>query len=537
MKRCIFATSILCASLVGPAMANDLWIPTSPDAVLSVCWEAQADTRAVDMFLEGAEGGAALLLFSFEPAAEGDLPEAFFWTQLRLVSGRGQWAANIADAAFPPDLPIWVTALFQTPMSWMLTEPTALMLGGASEEKLDFDWAPYAAYTAGDACFLARPASTTSTTQWMPFDFEPRFGRQTLAGELITHQWASAGVQIRVDNRHPAHPDAAIIFDSSNPTGEDFDLMTPGYGPDNALPEGKLLIIAEDLVDLDGDLLVDDPDDESLGGVVTFEFDEPVVVCSVKLLDLDMDQPNEVRFYDDQRLCARLPFVSKADNCATRLETYVQATRRVEIDFGGSGGIASLGIMACPTRSDFDWTRFASPTQLRAGEVMTDQMAPLGIRVRALNAVPGLPDKALVFDTAAPTGDDDDLVTPGYGIGNVDAQDCVLIVAENDIDADGDGLVDVPDDAEQGGVLVVEFTADRWLKSVGVLDVDANEFSWIELYDAAGELTWMFPLEPLGDNSLQDVPIDVMGVRRFELHLGGSGALTGFEFCPEVFAP
>ena len=204
MKRCIFATSILCASLVGPAMANDLWIPTSPDAVLSVCWEAQADTRAVDMFLEGAEGGAALLLFSFEPAAEGDLPEAFFWTQLRLVSGRGQWAANIADAAFPPDLPIWVTALFQTPMSWMLTEPTALMLGGASEEKLDFDWAPYAAYTAGDACFLARPASTTSTTQWMPFDFEPRFGRQTQAGELITHQWASAGVQIRVDNRHPA---------------------------------------------------------------------------------------------------------------------------------------------------------------------------------------------------------------------------------------------------------------------------------------------------------------------------------------------
>lgn len=527
MKRLILAVSILCAGATGPVMA-DTWVPTSPDAVLTACWEGQVSVKAIDVFLEGAEGDMALLLFSLAPAVEGDLPDAFYWTAISLVEGRGHWATDIsAIPFFERDRPIWVTGLYEATTTLMLTEPSALMLGGVSEEMLDFDWAPYDSYVSGNGW----------SAQWLPQGFFPPFGRRTLTGEVIQQQWASVGVHVKAENRYIGHPDEAIIFDSANPTGDDFDLMTPGYGPDNLVPEGKLLIIAENLYDGNGDLLVDDPDDEALGGVVTFDFDFPVVVCSLKLLDLDMDQPNEVRFFDDQRLRGRLPFLSKADNCATRLETFVYATRRVEVDFGGSGGIAYLGVMPCPTRVDFDWTTFGAPLRLRAGEVMTDQMDRLGVRFRAENAVAGLPDKVLVFDTAEPTGDDGDLVTPGYGVGNVVPRDHVLIIAENDIDADADGLVDVPDDAEQGGMLEVEFAGDRWLKSVGVLDVDANEFSWIELYDSEDNLLWMFPLQQLGDNSFQEVPIDVMGVRRMQLHLTGSGALTGIEFCPDVFTP
>ncbi len=97
-------------------------------------------------------------------------------------------------------------------------------------------------------------------------------------------------------------PQSCIIFDSANPTGQDWDLGTPSQdfgGPgigsgglagepgENAVPLGNLLIIAEDLGDANLDNVVDDPDDENDGGSIAFLFHSPAQPVSITLVDID----------------------------------------------------------------------------------------------------------------------------------------------------------------------------------------------------------------------------------------------------------
>ena len=103
---------------------------------------------------------------------------------------------------------------------------------------------------------------------------------------------------------------AAIIFDSANPTGGDTDLGTPnsahggpGFGAagaaTNLVPLGKLLIIAENLTDNNGDNYVDSPDDaDLLGAFFTFDFSclgkgkkvSTVTINSLTFVDIEADQ-------------------------------------------------------------------------------------------------------------------------------------------------------------------------------------------------------------------------------------------------------
>ncbi|KIT14636.1 calcium-binding protein [Jannaschia aquimarina] len=66
----------------------------------------------------------------------------------------------------------------------------------------------------------------------------------------------------------------AMVFDTDNPTGGDFDLDYSGSGL------GGALIISEDLDS-------SDPDDSARGGKVVFKFDEPVDLTSIVLLDAE----------------------------------------------------------------------------------------------------------------------------------------------------------------------------------------------------------------------------------------------------------
>lgn len=106
---------------------------------------------------------------------------------------------------------------------------------------------------------------------------------------------------------------AAIIFDSSNPTGGDTDLGTPnetfggpgiGVGGEMGQPfeNGQalfnILIIAEDLVDSNTDGLIDDPDDADLPGeFLDFDFSTTkvngkgtVTVNSFTLIDQELEE-------------------------------------------------------------------------------------------------------------------------------------------------------------------------------------------------------------------------------------------------------
>lgn len=520
--RILMAAFAIVLLVAAPATATDMLV--SDTAMLSACWEAQTGQRGIDVFIESAEGPMAVLFASLEPAPPGGLPPSFFDVMMPLdVSGSARFSSHVLNTVvFQLDQSVWFTAVFIDGSTIYRTESVSLMLGGASAEMLDFDWAP------NPKKFTGKGFDLVFGSKDLPFG-----GYQLLAGEKIGEQWAARGVHISAVNRQPGHPDLAILFDSANPTGGDTDLVTPGYGPDNLVPEGMLLIIAENDFDGDGDGRVDDPDDEYAGGVMTFDFDQPVIVCAVKLVDVDNQQLNELRFYDNKRMRQRLPVPAKADNAATRLNMAAMPTRRLEIDLGGSGGLAYLAVFPCRAIVDFDWATYGAPMGMSAGEVITDQLMGLGIAIDAVAKTPGLPNKAILFDTGNPTGGDDDLVTPGYGIGNVAPLRHVLIIAENDWDGDSDGLVDDPDDAEQGGVLTLNFASERSLATAKLLDIEIPESTWIELFDSSNAMIGWIPVLALGDNSLIEVPLFTQGVRRFEVHFGGSGGLAGLEFCPD----
>ena len=87
----------------------------------------------------------------------------------------------------------------------------------------------------------------------------------------------------------------AMVFNSSNPTGGDLDLGTPHFravvgGPgvgfagkpnqlfSNIAAQGNVLIVSED-----GN--VTEPDDNQFGGTITFDFNPPVDIDSIGLLD------------------------------------------------------------------------------------------------------------------------------------------------------------------------------------------------------------------------------------------------------------
>ncbi len=114
------------------------------------------------------------------------------------------------------------------------------------------------------------------------------------AGTIVSGQWHGIDIHISAINDKVGHPDKAIIFDSNNPTGGDNDLGAPwpngNIEPDANL--GNLLIIAEDIVDNNGDGLVDDPDDEVKGGTIFFQSTSSHCYLGFDLIDIESNESN-----------------------------------------------------------------------------------------------------------------------------------------------------------------------------------------------------------------------------------------------------
>lgn len=164
----------------------------------------------------------------------------------------------------------------------------------------------------------------------------------------------------------------------------------------------------------------------------------------------------------------------------------------------------------------------------------------------------GATNVALIFDSANPPGLDFDLGTPnetfgGPGIGlfgemgmpheNDTALGHILIIAENLVDSEPDGLVDVPNDADErdmlveldfgalmepgimGEVTVVSFTAIDFQQDEGELPSVAS------FYGAGNVLLATVPIGNLGDNGVETFDVGVPGVVRMEVLMNGSGGI------------
>lgn len=136
-------------------------------------------------------------------------------------------------------------------------------------------------------------------------------------------------------------------------------------------------------------------------------------------------------------------------------------------------------------------------------------------------------NRAMIFDSEHPTGDDADLYTSDWGK--------VLIIQE--LGEEGE-----PNDNRWGGDITLTFPDAVTMKSMRVLDVDNrtddNENNaWVYLYDAAGKELRKTQLVPMGDNSKQTVDLgNTSGVHVLKVVLDGEGivgsaAIDNIVFC------
>lgn len=180
----------------------------------------------------------------------------------------------------------------------------------------------------------------------MDFDRDAR-GNAILKGQFIDEEYADWGVHIRA--RNYARPfDAAIAFDSLNPTGGDGDLRTDSnrYGLNNDRERGMVMILAENIKDSNKDGYVDNPDDEGSrpAGYFDFVFDMVINAGSLVMLDVDnRNEPGSVRFYRNGSLLGQsFDFVALGDNSIQTLGWSGFEYDKMRINLGGSGAVAEV---------------------------------------------------------------------------------------------------------------------------------------------------------------------------------------------------
>ncbi|MBX3001654.1 MAG: choice-of-anchor A family protein [Caldilineaceae bacterium] len=188
---------------------------------------------------------------------------------------------------------------------------------------------------------------------------------------------------------------------------------------------------------------------------------------------------------------------------------------------------------------------------LPAGTILDNQLP--GLTIWATNNHPTHPNKAIIFDSANPTGGDYDLGTPnqefgGPGVGaggrrgqrweNAFPLGNLVIIAENDADVNGDGLVDSPNDEGMGGKLTFELAAVKDLDTIRVVDVDGGDIGgYVHVYGSNGQLLKTVDIVSTGDNGVQVVHVRERNVKRLEVELIGSGGVNTFSTCQAIATP
>jgi hypothetical protein len=141
----------------------------------------------------------------------------------------------------------------------------------------------------------------------------------------------------------------AMIFDSANPAGGDFDLGTPhesfgGPGIGDAGKKGKLY---ENSIAQDNVLIVSEddvsPDDAKHGGSLTFLFDQPMDVMSLGLLDHEQQVKVRIVMADGRKTTI---FNGKAGNNAFEL-LELRKPQVVKIIVSSPGSLAITNLDLC----------------------------------------------------------------------------------------------------------------------------------------------------------------------------------------------
>ncbi len=160
------------------------------------------------------------------------------------------------------------------------------------------------------------------------------------AGDLVSNQFTGVSIS-GASNSNPGG-NAAMVFDSNNPTGSDNDLAgpfdNPFTAPNEMLDAGNLLIISED-----GD--ASDPDDDARGGSLQFLFDTVVTVLDMNIFDVNNRESVTLDFFDvNDALIISLtngPLVTDDNEFFTAFLN-IAGVKRMTVAFSSSGAIDDL---------------------------------------------------------------------------------------------------------------------------------------------------------------------------------------------------
>lgn len=264
-----------------------------------------------------------------------------------------------------------------TYMAKRVTRRNAIKAGGIAAVGLAFSRplietiAPKPAYaTFGN--YANVPTTTSICLSCIDFEAD-ELGSALAAGTTVAEQWAWFGIHAAALRKGallpspapantpgpgvPFHSNPLMIFDSSNPTGGDYDLGTPNStfggpgigagGASNNAALGNVLIINE--------RLSAPADDDAGGGVIAFSFDIPVKVHTVDMLDIDDGNGTgcRVRTFDSQAYGTGIMTrdIVAADLGNNSFQTVVvneNHVRRLEVHLKSSGAVPRI----CVTDTD-----------------------------------------------------------------------------------------------------------------------------------------------------------------------------------------
>jgi len=196
-------------------------------------------------------------------------------------------------------------------------------------------------YLGSIISFALAGASVNAASINMDFNTDA-LNQSIQAGQIIDDEFASFGITISGDSNNRHRPDKVIAFDSANPTGGDPDLATPGYGLNNNVALGMLLILAERDTDQNNDGFVDNPDDDAGGGYIQFAFDSPQQASgSVDMLDIE-EHGSRIDLLLAGNIVNSLSIPGLGDNSFQTISFGLASFDTLRVSLSGSGAIGGV---------------------------------------------------------------------------------------------------------------------------------------------------------------------------------------------------
>ena len=193
---------------------------------------------------------------------------------------------------------------------------------------------------------------------------------------------------------------------------------------------------------------------------------------------------------------------------------------------------------------------------LQHGEIVTNQFVSDGLTISVDNFNRSF-DLGIIFDTTRTNTADPDLEDP-WEMGNIATDEIlgnVLILAENNVDANNNGLIDTPDDEANrpAGEFYLDFATPQTALGFDILDIEgtAQENGYVEFFAGGISLRRItFNMLVTNNNPFFDASIEfgdesanriqpfttaALGIGAFDravIRLGGSGAIDNINYVP-----